>query len=230
MTDSQKGIDSKYLSSFFVLQKISSKGHGLVARKRIAADTLIIDETPILLYSNDDIEDKQIAWKLFNALNVEKQEFISTVSCSIQYDKSGMDADKLMDIIQRNNIEVIPDSLNALFPTIVRLNHSCCPNTIWFWDKDSQSQRVITIKDVEKGEELSAMYCKHGYSRALRRKYPIQMFGFWCLRPRCNLADAQEIAFYDRINRIYSRFVSRLSKCMSIGDVAKMITMVEKTK
>ena len=138
-----------------------------------------------------------------------------------------MNEDKLYDIIERNNIEIINDKLNGLFPTIARINHSCVPNVVWFWDQQTQSQKVMSIMDIKKGDELCVMYCQHGYSRKLRRKFLLQNFGFYCQCQRCNIIESKDIVFYDKLNTIYSQFMLKLDKYIKNKNKDKMMKMIE---
>ena len=209
-SDSTSSSSSKKL---FECVRIPFKGKGLLAHQNIDKYTIIIDECPIFQYSNTDINDQQILFDEFMQLSLSDRNIVASMDHSVLFDDEyeyEMNKDKLFDIIERNNIEVIEDESNALFPTITKINHSCSPNAIWFWDAASETQKVISIDNIKRGDELTVSYCQPGYSRKLRRKYLLQHFGFYCQCKRCNTIDPDEIAFYDKISSIHCKFMCRL--------------------
>ena len=128
----QNKIDYQQSSKLFTIKSIPFKGYGLIASNHINKYTLILSEKPLMKYSNHDAMNKQVLYNKLMELPQSQQETINKMACSIIYDDCKMNEDKLCDIIDRNNIEIINDNMNGLFPSIAGINHSCVPNVVWF--------------------------------------------------------------------------------------------------
>ncbi|KAF9060721.1 hypothetical protein BDP27DRAFT_1183377, partial [Rhodocollybia butyracea] len=165
------------------------KGLGMFATRLIHAGDLIIDEWPLIVVPTSNlalkglldplmIKYKPEQWKqitlhennrgmelAYNRLDPErKKAFMVLFNCHTS-DGSGefmgarvrtngisIDETRLRDegIFKTYNVLFVPSSL---FP------HSCCPNTFFRWHNDTFSVRVIAVRDIPKGAEITLQYC-----------------------------------------------------------------------
>eukprot|EP01084_Bolivina_argentea_P213209 362181_1 len=210
-------------SELYEIHQIPFKGYGLIATQNIPAYTLIIHEKPMLEINNNDLIDKQCIFQQFKQLSFTQQNIINNLSHSIAFNhEKEINSDKLLDIIEKNNIELIEEKLNGLFPTIARINHSCIPNVMWIGDTCVKKLKVISITDIKRGEELCAMYCHHGYLRVLRRKYLLQNFGFYCYCKRCNIVKEKDVIFDDKLNQMYGKVMHKMNRYLKEKNVNKL--------
>ena len=70
-----------------------------------------------------------------------------------------------------------------------RLNHSCCPNTEFHWESESQEEHLRAIRDIREGEELLDCYLDltlpGRVTRDQRRNILMGGYNFWWSRQVC---------------------------------------------
>ena len=59
---------------------------------------------------------------------------------------------------------------NGLWPALARINHSWWPNAEVVWDRENRSHRVIIIREVKEGQEITHSYLHTLHSRHKRRQ------------------------------------------------------------
>ena len=99
---------------------------------------------------------------------------------------SSFTVESVKDILMRTlrNSFAIPDRFNdeigrAVYPSASLFNHSCKPNAWAFFDESYQI-RIVAIKDIQAGEEISISYTTGFDPPQTRRLELRRSFGFWC--------------------------------------------------
>jgi len=76
----------------------------------------------------------------------------------------------------------------GLFPKIARINHSCRPNTSYFWSERLNKRIVYATRRIEEGEEFSVTYIPLLLSQEERQKR-LNQYGFKCGCEACAARD-----------------------------------------
>lgn len=96
----------------------------------------------------------------------------------------------------------------GLFLSLSRLNHSCRPNCVHFWNPSLHQMVVHAVRDIENGEELYTCYgpgdCR---LTSERQEYLLERYNFECLCNMCQEGsdvknDGDKLEF-TRINRFH---------------------------
>ncbi|KAF8259853.1 hypothetical protein EI94DRAFT_1812609 [Lactarius quietus] len=78
---------------------------------------------------------------------------------------------------------------SAVFETFARINHSCCPNAMFRWDKDTFSGEIRAMRPISEGEEVTIAYFQDILEPATithyRQKYLLEAYKFKCTCPVC---------------------------------------------
>lgn len=74
---------------------------------------------------------------------------------------------------------------SGIFPTISRINHSCCPNVYHSWDDNKKQETIYALKDIEPNEEMFTSYIDLYADRATRQKQLKKLFRFNCACELC---------------------------------------------
>jgi hypothetical protein len=83
----------------------------------------------------------------------------------------------------------------AIFPTCSLFNHSCTANAAYHWDDGTGKEKVLALKKIELGEELTVSYLSDEYwtLQSRERKAKIaEVYGFDCRCIRCACEDSVE--------------------------------------
>ena len=76
------------------------------------------------------------------------------------------------------------------YSTLLRLNHSCCPNTEFFWNSEKKVEELRATHPLPAGTELTDCYIDFPVEgRLVRRDRRVLLrvgFGFWC---SCQVCD-----------------------------------------
>ena len=89
--------------------------------------------------------------------------------------------------------------VSAVFRTIARINHSCCPNSYAAWDAVREVQTVHALQTIEDGDEVTIAYLGGGDgwdgTRASRRAELARKYRFDCACAACSLTgDALQLS------------------------------------
>lgn len=185
------------------LQETASKGWGLFARKSISVGECIMAERPTLVYDHysaamanfgkdcsrarsekewDRIEAELLQKKVEKLSTQQQKEIMLLHNC---HEDSGVSA--LLGTI-RTNVFGLSDTLRGVYILCSRFNHDCEPNcTYEFSDMKSHTIRIISIKHIEVGDELTIIYVPHAMKFEERQKTLARKFGFECKCSRCVL-------------------------------------------
>jgi hypothetical protein len=90
--------------------------------------------------------------------------------------------------IYRNNAFQAGGNAGALFWDICRINHSCSPNAMWFWDAQRQKMEVRAVVDIADGRQIFHSYVKDDQllePRATRRSMLKTRYDFTCQCSAC---------------------------------------------
>ena len=110
--------------------------------------------------------------------------------------------------------------MSGIFPTVVKLNHSCRPNAHHVWSEETRTEQVWIVEPVRPGEEITISYIRTFCSRKFRQSLLWDKFGFLCACPACSL-EGCELERDDRyrleIDRLSQRFAQVRDVCMFRG-------------
>ena len=138
----------------FKLIPFPGKGLGLVATKLIKKSDVFIKENPVLVKLND--KNCMSLLGQFNQQNEETREIILNLYHDNPTDEL---QNRLEGVFRANACDIRHGCGVGLYPTIPRMNHSCCPNVVWSYKASSPlTKEVRALRDIEPGEELCPNY------------------------------------------------------------------------
>lgn len=91
--------------------------------------------------------------------------------------------------------------LGGVFADISRINHSCLPNTVQYWNPLHEKQLIHAVRPIPKGTEITTSYLSGGTSKE-RQQYLMQVFGFDCACEICSLPEDRLLESDDRMARV----------------------------
>jgi len=91
---------------------------------------------------------------------------------------------KIISIFQTNAFN------NGLWLELARVNHSCDPNAEVVWDEDCGTRRLVVVREVTQGEEITHNYLHTVMDRNNRRNTLECRWDFQCRCSLCNLNDS----------------------------------------
>lgn len=185
------------------LRGTTSRGLGIFAEESIPVGECIMSERPTLVYDHycdamanfgkdcsrsrserewDRIEAGLLQEK-FEKLSTQQQKGIMLLhNC---HEDSGVSA--LLGTV-RTNVFGLSDTLRGVYILCSRFNHDCEPNcTYEFSDMEPHTIRIISIKHIKAGDELTIIYVPHAMEFEERQKTLARKFGFECKCSRCVL-------------------------------------------
>lgn len=112
----------------------SGKGFGLRATNDIKNGQVIVHESPLLIVTDSDISGVPA---LFDALSDEERRICLSFPWTTESE------DPFVGMISTNFIPHTGpngEDQSAIFEYISRTNHSCCPNSHWYWDNEAQER------------------------------------------------------------------------------------------
>lgn len=119
--------------------KIPGKGNGVIATKDIRKGALIISEAPIMTVSTSSAA-RFLLPNIVASLTADAQEVFMSLPI----------LDEEMPLLSRlrHFLPMVGERLGpgGLFPTICRVNHSCAPNSIYFWIKELEKEGVYFLR------------------------------------------------------------------------------------
>ncbi|KAI0834675.1 SET domain-containing protein [Hypoxylon sp. FL0890] len=202
--------DSKPTSPYREVE-IVGKDIGLVATRAIQAGELIMARAPAIMVNERAIQvlgKKAVSELLINAVeNLPSQHRESLLNLSTHSAPSDY-GDKLYRILQTNSFRTgYHDGNNpfySLFTEVSRLNHDCRPTCTYYFDHTEFRQKVLAVRHVLPGEELTIAYYDPLQPRSVRQEKLQKEWGFACSCERCS-ADAFSIAESDeRVEKIHA--------------------------
>eukprot|EP00095_Tigriopus_kingsejongensis_P000746 maker-scaffold273_size229271-snap-gene-1.18 protein:Tk00746 transcript:maker-scaffold273_size229271-snap-gene-1.18-mRNA-1 annotation:"hypothetical protein FOMPIDRAFT_1029454" len=101
--------------------------------------------------------------------------------------RSDRSTKSLWGIWQTNSIPLGSYRVSGIFPTVVRLNHSCRPNAHHIWDAESGREQVWVVGDIRAGQEITISYVRTFCSKKFRQSLLMERFGFLCSCEACSM-------------------------------------------
>ena len=195
----------------------AGKGWGLMANKTIYRDELIMNTTPILLISNDLVDNFEA--ETYYDLQRKAVHKLPKESQDMFWQLLGQgDGDLLIQTINTNVFKATirhpeDDGIDtrALLPENSFLNHDCRPNTHWVFDSETLSQYVFAVRTIHPGEELTLSYISLLQTRDIRQQILHMNWGFNCSCATCT-GSPQQVALSDARVEIISELRRELSK------------------
>ena len=181
-----KSIGSSEHSTLSAVTEFSDIGgcRGLTALSKIPPGVLILAEIPAVTWSGSNLEEEDDLGRTIEAcLNSElahqttkilhpqslkscdteeiqrAEDVLGSLRISEIASKSGVTIEEVLRVLlvlQHNGFE------SGLYGVLTMLNHSCNPNCIKFSPStgSSSASEIWTVREVEKGEELTICYCE----------------------------------------------------------------------
>lgn len=79
---------------------------------------------------------------------------------------------------------IVAGDEDAVFETVCRINHSCCPNASLDWDLEMGCMEVKALRDLVGGEEVTVSYIDCDAGLEVRRER-LKSWNFVCVCVRC---------------------------------------------
>ena len=112
------------------------------------------------------------------------------------------DKPTLLGIIKTNALPLGKDTeYGGIFPIICRINHSCLPNSCFYWDEKANIAKIFALKLIESGEEIMTTYIDLYADRITRSKYLKEFFNFDCKCSLCSIDNIKKIISSDKRRR-----------------------------
>ncbi|KAI0994927.1 hypothetical protein K3495_g13254 [Podosphaera aphanis] len=198
------------------VQETPGKGFGLIAQQCILPGTLILSEAPLITTAcittlSPTITEFELG-KAIDALPAEKRE----AYFSLHNKHADTDPKHPLAGIVRSNVYPlgVNSNVGGIFQNIARINHSCLPNAVQYWNHLLGRETVYCVRQINVGEEITLSYHIGGPS-ATRQQVLFEQFGFECRCELCSLP-AKQLAVSDaRLKRAQELdyMIGDLDKC-----------------
>ena len=195
----------------YTVEPSDGKGLGVFALHDLDIGDIVMRETPILKIDPPDYvrgtgypmaQVTELVRKEFEGLTPEAQaEVMSLTYHATAVEEATMDK---LGIIFRTNAYNTDDQI-GLFPRIARINHSCRPNTSYYWSKKLNKRVVYASRKIKKGEEFFVSYIGLLSTHEERQKR-LDRYGFKCTCEACSAERAIQAASDQRRVEISNAF------------------------
>lgn len=185
-------LSSVLANSLVEVKSSPGKGLGVYALQDLEIGTIIIAESPIIRIKRPDFVKgtgypiaavSQLVRSGFDLLSPEEQEDVLSLTYHAT-EQEERTSDKLGLIFRSNAYKT--DNDIGLFPKIARINHSCRPNTSYYWNSKQNKRIVYANRRIVKGEEVFDSYISLLLPQAGRQKL-LEPYGFVCSCEACAL-------------------------------------------
>ncbi|KAI0147045.1 hypothetical protein GGR57DRAFT_506023 [Xylariaceae sp. FL1272] len=140
----------------FELRPSAGKGYGMFAIRDISKGELILHEKPLIAFNmaKQDISHQHIVQALARLHRREKQQF----NCIAPVESLHHNESRETNVFHHNSW--MHRGGCGMFLLASRINHSCLPSSRMGpgGDKDSQSLKIISRRQIPKGEEITITY------------------------------------------------------------------------
>lgn len=196
------------------------KGLGAFAAYTLEPGEVVLREEPVILITPPPMRQgmgydvHEVGRRVQSAFDLLPEEvrtdILSLSSHSSAAEKNSLNYDPL-NAIFRSNAYVSGDEI-GLFPKIARINHSCRPNTSYFWDAKQNKRIVYATRQIQQGEELSVSYISLLTTHEERQKR-LNKYGFICACEECGAIDQRSASDRRRqeMKRIFDEFDTTLT-------------------
>lgn len=177
-------------SDVYIVRPSEGKGLGVFALHDLDVGDIVMQEAPILKINPPDYvrgtsypmaQVTELVRKEFEGLSLDAQaEVMSLTYHATAVEEATMDK---LGIIFRTNAYNTDDQI-GLFPKIARINHSCRPNTSYYWSKRLNKRVVYASRKIKKGEEYFVSYIGLLSTHEERQKR-LDRYGFKCTCEAC---------------------------------------------
>ncbi|KAI9068103.1 SET domain-containing protein [Trametes sanguinea] len=174
----------------FIRAEIPGKGSGLLAARKISRGELILEESPILTHSCDNLTE---AWLKTALRGLTPRESVAFWSLSHAWMDHGISPRKGIWITNAipcgspDDPDGEENDLEGIFPVASRFNSSCTPNVFPWWDACSQKLAIRAVREIDIGEELCVSYIDVLIPRRDRAETLRMAYNFDCRCTACSL-------------------------------------------
>jgi hypothetical protein len=166
------------------------KGLGVFAVHDLEVGSIVMRETPIITIKRPNFIKgtgypmtavSQLVRSEFALLSLREQEEVM----SLTYHATDAEKERtdILGLIFRSNAYKTGEDI-GLFPKIARINHSCRPNTSYYWNAKLNKRIVYANRKIKKGEELFDSYISLLLTHEERQKR-LDTYGFTCSCEAC---------------------------------------------
>ncbi|KAF2996836.1 hypothetical protein E8E13_003472 [Curvularia kusanoi] len=197
----------------YVVRPSKGKGLGVFTLHDLEIGDIVMREAPILKIDPPDYV-RGTGYPMAEVTKFVRREF-ETLSAAAQaevmsltYHATAMEEatmDKLGLIFRTNAYNT--DEQIGLFPRIARINHSCRPNTSYYWSKKLNKRVVYASRKIKRGEEFSVSYIGLLSTHSERQKR-LDRYGFKCTCEACAAAHAEKQVSDKRRVKIHKGFTA----------------------
>lgn len=195
-----------------MVEQSDGKGLGVFAAHDLDIGDIVMRETPALKIVPPEFV-KGTGYPMSAVSKLVRAEF-DTLSQAAQEDimsltyhatpKEEESMDKL-GIIFRTNAYNSGTAI-GLFPKIARINHSCRPNSSYYWSDKLNKRIVYATRKIARGEEIFVSYIPLLLTQEQRQKH-LDRYGFKCTCEACAQQHATKEESDDRRLTISKAFV-----------------------
>ncbi|KAH8653235.1 hypothetical protein BGZ60DRAFT_548855 [Tricladium varicosporioides] len=182
-------------ASSWRIQKMHTKGFGVVASQNLDWKDKIMSTTPLLLVHPPPSALSSESVEIFLRIAIEQLPVASRDWYLGLATIFGIENLKVQDVLKANTFEVQVGGVMhlAVFPEQSRINHDCGPNAQYYIDHDNLSHHVHAVREIAEGEEVTISCIADIYfsdtnpfqRSSTRKGYLQDAFSFTCTCLRC---------------------------------------------
>lgn len=106
-------------------------------------------------------------------------------------DWSNINTEAAQGIWETNKFAITADE-DAVFAEASKFNHSCSPNAKWLWKEDIGQIVIMTLTDIERGQEILISYINFDERQTvINRRLQLLDWRFLCRCERCIVEDGE---------------------------------------
>ncbi|KIW02070.1 uncharacterized protein PV09_06565 [Verruconis gallopava] len=183
-------------TNIYQIRMSPGKGLGVFALHDLEVGTVIMREAPILKIKPPKYAKgsgypmaavSQMLRQDYAFLSTEDQEEVMSLAYyGTEEEKNASDP---LGLIFRTNAYKSGEEI-GLFPKIARINHSCRPNTSYYWNAQLNLRVMYANRKIKKGEEILDSYISLLLPQEERQKL-LKPYGFTC---NCEVCSARKKA------------------------------------
>ncbi|KAK2050316.1 TPR domain-containing protein [Colletotrichum somersetense] len=185
----------------FAIRQAAGKGLGVFALKHISRGQRILTDKALLTISSSDsgsiLQQAHLlstgGQKSLLSLSINPRKssvfsWLESIWRSKSAPRSTVSNHTILNIFRNNNFN-IGNQIQALFPQVARLNHSCVPNSQGNFNQTLNAFTIHATRDISKDEEITISYLdEHLGLRDSRQSALHDGYGFVCGCSACNPA------------------------------------------
>jgi len=208
-----KDLEGSEVLDVLEVKKLEGKGMGVVAKQNLEPGCLVLTEIPALYVTPEldghaetiqafaelEPNDQEKLLQLCNMYSIDENLWTDEMRKELQFCITDAGDISSINVPKETAIKVWQIWLtnaydNGIFFLLSRFNHSCQPNTEYFWntEDDEWKQEVRAIRRIKKGEELTVCYRSFWPSNKTERQEVMRQYNFDCLCDGCNVSKEKE--------------------------------------